>query len=145
MAGADSEQERRSGLLLHPTSLPGPYGVGDLGPGLEAESRLLDRLPPDCVFAGDSRWNQIASPDGAAYAWDADSTYIQEPPFFDAFSPTPRDITEIHGARPLGIFGDSVTTDHISPAGSFKPTTPARTALPGIPHTTELASSWAST
>jgi aconitate hydratase len=59
------------------------------------------------------------------YEWDRKSTYIQEPPFFENFSMTPGSIAPITGARALGIFGDSVTTDHISPAGSFKKTTPA--------------------
>ena len=70
-------------------------------------------------------WNQIKSTTGNVYDWDPKSTYIQQPPFFDGFSPTPRDITPIHQARPLAIFGDSVTTDHISPAGSIKPDSPA--------------------
>jgi aconitate hydratase len=71
------------------------------------------------------KWNDIQSSTGEVYQWNRESTYIQEPPFFDGFSPTPRDITEIHGARPLGIFGDSVTTDHISPAGAIKKDSPA--------------------
>ena len=62
---------------------------------------------------------------GQVYEWDAKSTYIQEPPFFENFSLQPGRIAEIKGARPLGIFGDSVTTDHISPAGSIKKTSPA--------------------
>jgi len=70
-------------------------------------------------------WNQIKSTTGNVYEWDRKSTYIQEPPFFTGFSPTPRDIAEIHGAHPLAIFGDSVTTDHISPAGAIKPDSPA--------------------
>src|SRR6185436_4211764 len=57
--------------------------------------------------------------------WDAESTYIQEPPFFERFSLQPGTIAEIRGARALGIFGDSVTTDHISPAGSIKKSSPA--------------------
>ncbi len=71
------------------------------------------------------KWNEIPSTIGSVYEWDHTSTYIQEPPFFESFSMTPRDITEIHGARPLGIFGDSVTTDHISPAGNIKKDSPA--------------------
>jgi aconitate hydratase len=70
------------------------------------------------------KWNEIPGSVGLVYEWDRDSTYIQEPPFFDAFSMDPRDIEEIHGARPLGIFGDSVTTDHISPAGAIKKDSP---------------------
>ena len=70
-------------------------------------------------------WNNIKGSTGETYGWDAKSTYIQEPPFFENFSMEPGHITEIVDARPLGIFGDSVTTDHISPAGSFKPSSPA--------------------
>ncbi|MCL5096910.1 MAG: aconitate hydratase AcnA, partial [Candidatus Omnitrophica bacterium] len=70
-------------------------------------------------------WNKIPSRPGQVYQWDEKSTYIQEPPFFDNFSLEPGVIREIKGARPLGIFGDSVTTDHISPAGSIKKSSPA--------------------
>ena len=76
------------------------------------------------VFKGDSRWNQIASPDGSVYQWD-DSTYIKNPPYFDGMSKEPGSIADIHGARALGVFGDSITTDHISPAGSIKKDSPA--------------------
>ncbi|MEY2598079.1 MAG: Aconitate hydratase precursor [Verrucomicrobiota bacterium] len=71
------------------------------------------------------KWNEVPSSTGEIYQWDADSTYIQEPPFFTDFSLQAGHITEIRGARPLGIFGDSVTTDHISPAGAIKKTSPA--------------------
>ena len=71
------------------------------------------------------KWNEIPSSVGEVYAWDEKSTYIQEPPFFADFSMQPGHIDEIKGARPLGIFGDSVTTDHISPAGAIKKTSPA--------------------
>src|SRR5262249_14720501 len=71
------------------------------------------------------KWNEIPSSVGAVYEWDAESTYIQEPPFFANFSLAPGTISEIRGARALGIFGDSVTTDHISPAGSIKKSSPA--------------------
>jgi aconitate hydratase len=70
-------------------------------------------------------WNDIPSMAGDVYKWNKDSTYIQEPPFFQDFTMKPAGIAEIKGARPLGIFGDSVTTDHISPAGSIKPASPA--------------------
>src|SRR5437016_6132012 len=77
-------------------------------------------------FAGQNpKWNEIPSSIGNTYEWDPDSTYIQEPPFFKNFSMQPCEIREIKGARALGIFGDSVTTDHISPAGSIKKTSPA--------------------
>ena len=77
------------------------------------------------VFAGDSRWNQIASPDGASFAWDEASTYIKNPPYFDGMQMAIGRIEDIHGARLLGLFGDSITTDHISPAGNIKASSPA--------------------
>ena len=70
-------------------------------------------------------WNEIPSSVGDVYRWDPKSTYIQEPPFFEDFSMQPGTITNIQGACALGIFGDSVTTDHISPAGSIKKDSPA--------------------
>jgi aconitate hydratase len=70
-------------------------------------------------------WNNIHGTTGETYGWDEKSTYIQQPPFFEDFGLEPGHITEILNARPLGIFGDSVTTDHISPAGSFKANSPA--------------------
>jgi aconitate hydratase len=76
-------------------------------------------------------WNAIAAPTGEVYDWDAGSTYIQEPPFFEGFGMEAGTISEIRGARPLAILGDSVTTDHISPAGSIKPTSPAGKYLVG--------------
>ena len=77
------------------------------------------------VFAGDSRWNQIASPDGAIYAWEDASTYIKHPPYFEGMSMEVGSIDDLGGARIMGIFGDSITTDHISPAGSIKASSPA--------------------
>jgi aconitate hydratase len=70
-------------------------------------------------------WNEIPSSVGDVYRWDTKSTYIQEPPFFGNFSMTPGSINDIRNACALGIFGDSVTTDHISPAGSIKKDSPA--------------------
>jgi aconitate hydratase len=70
-------------------------------------------------------WQEIPSSLGNVYEWDASSTYIREPPYFDKFSMTAATAQEITGARPLAIFGDSVTTDHISPAGAIKPSSPA--------------------
>jgi len=77
------------------------------------------------VFKGDERWNAIASPDGALYAWDEASTYIKNPPYFDGMTMELNKVEDIHGARCLGLFGDSITTDHISPAGSIKKDSPA--------------------
>ncbi len=75
------------------------------------------------------KWNEIPITTGKVYQWDAASTYIQEPPFFTRFGLEPGEILEIKGARPLGIFGDSVTTDHISPAGNIKKSSPAGSYL----------------
>jgi aconitate hydratase len=77
-------------------------------------------------FAGQNpKWNEIPSSTGDLYVWDEKSDYIHEPPFFENFGMEIGDIHDIHGARPLGIFGDSVTTDHISPAGAIKQSSPA--------------------
>jgi aconitate hydratase len=70
-------------------------------------------------------WNEIPSSTGLTYQWDTESTYIQEPPFFEGFGAEVGEMENIFGARPLAIFGDSVTTDHISPAGAIKGTSPA--------------------
>jgi aconitate hydratase len=70
-------------------------------------------------------WNEIPAPSGQVYSWDKASTYIQEPPYFEGFQPKPGKLGELRGARPLAIFGDSVTTDHISPAGNIKASSPA--------------------
>ena len=105
----------------------------DLWPTLkEIRDQMQFALRPD-VFrrlyanfeAQNPKWNEIPSSRGDVYAFQAQSTYIQEPPFFAGFSMKPGAIAAIAGARPLGIFGDSVTTDHISPAGAIKKTSPA--------------------
>ncbi len=77
------------------------------------------------VFKGDSRWNTIASPDGELYAWSDASTYIKNPPYFDGMTMQTGRIEDVHGARVMGLFGDSITTDHISPAGNIKKDSPA--------------------
>jgi aconitate hydratase len=77
------------------------------------------------VFKGDSRWNQIASPEGESFKWDESSTYIKNPPYFEGMTMDIGTIDDIHGARVLGLFGDSITTDHISPAGNIKKDSPA--------------------
>ncbi|MEY2167328.1 MULTISPECIES: aconitate hydratase AcnA [unclassified Rhodanobacter] len=83
------------------------------------------------VFKGDERWAAIASPDGALYAWDEASTYIKNPPYFDGMTMALTPVEDVHGARCLGLFGDSITTDHISPAGSIKKDSPAGKFLIG--------------
>lgn len=77
------------------------------------------------VFKGDTRWNTIASPDGALYEWDPASTYIKNPPYFDGMTMQVGNVEDVHRARILGVFGDSITTDHISPAGNIKKDSPA--------------------
>ena len=77
------------------------------------------------VFKGDERWQQIAVSGGETYAWNSASTYVQNPPYFDGLKMEPEPVTDISDARVLGLFLDSITTDHISPAGSFKSGTPA--------------------
>jgi aconitate hydratase len=105
----------------------------DLWPTLqEIRDTLRTALTPE-VFrrlyrdfaAQNPKWNEIPSSVGEIYEWDEKSDYIHEPPFFQNFGMQAGTIEEIRGARPLGIFGDSVTTDHISPAGAIKPTSPA--------------------
>ena len=77
------------------------------------------------VFSGDAQWNSLEIPTGELYDWQDDSTYVRRPPFFDGMSIEPGSIPDIAGARCLAKLGDSVTTDHISPAGAIKPTAPA--------------------
>jgi len=77
------------------------------------------------VFAGDEHWNGLDVPLGDTYAWDPDSTYVRQPPYFVDMPAEPAPVEDIHGARVLGVFGDSITTDHISPAGSIKVASPA--------------------
>jgi aconitate hydratase len=77
------------------------------------------------VFEGDDRWKSLPTPKGAVFEWDAKSTYVRKPPYFDGMKKTPDAVKDIKGARVLAKLGDSVTTDHISPAGSIKVDSPA--------------------
>src|SRR4051794_23173903 len=77
------------------------------------------------VFKGDDRWRNLPTPSGNTFDWAEDSTYVRKPPYFDGMPAEPEPVTDIKGARVLALLGDSVTTDHISPAGSIKPGTPA--------------------
>jgi len=79
----------------------------------------------DSVFAGDKNWNSLDVPGGEIYTWDADSTYVKNPPYFEGMSLQTRPVEDIHGARVLALLGDSVTTDHISPAGNIAVDSPA--------------------
>jgi aconitate hydratase len=105
----------------------------DIWPTLREVRDLLQAALKPEVFqslyrdfaAQNPKWNEIPATTGNVYQWDGSSTYIQEPPFFTNFGLQPGQIRELTGARALGIFGDSVTTDHISPAGSIKKSSPA--------------------
>jgi aconitate hydratase len=88
------------------------------------DAKTYQRLYAD-IASANPLWDKIPSASGILYSWNPDSTYIQEPPFFEGFSLEPALVTDIRGARPLAIFGDSVTTDHISPAGAIKKNSPA--------------------
>jgi aconitate hydratase len=77
------------------------------------------------VFAGDERWRSLPTPEGDTFEWAPDSTYVRKPPYFEGMQPEPEPVQDISGARVLALLGDSVTTDHISPAGSIKEDTPA--------------------
>jgi aconitate hydratase len=81
------------------------------------------------VFDGDERWRAVPAGGEMTYAWDARSTYVKLPPYFEGLTPEPGVVSDVHGARVLAKLGDSVTTDHISPAGNIRPTTPAGTYL----------------
>ena len=110
-----------------------PVYLRELWPSLhEIRDLMQTALQPEVYrklfkdFAAQNpKWNEIPSSTGNVYGWDRKSTYIQEPPFFEKFQMQAGEIREIKGARTLAIFGDSVTTDHISPAGSIKKTSPA--------------------
>ena len=77
------------------------------------------------VYDGDERWQGIKVPAGKVYAWDGESTYVKNPPYFEGMTMQPAAVGEIRGARVLALLGDSVTTDHISPAGNIAQGSPA--------------------
>ncbi|HRC83974.1 MAG TPA: aconitate hydratase AcnA, partial [Thermoanaerobaculia bacterium] len=77
------------------------------------------------VFAGDAHWNSLEVPEGDTYAWQPESTYVRHPPYFEGMGLEPPPVEEVEGARVLAVLGDSITTDHISPAGSIKAASPA--------------------
>jgi aconitate hydratase len=110
-----------------------PVMLADIWPSdrevQEAVTRSIDsemfRQSYAGVFSGDANWQAISVPAGKRYAWDAKSTYVKNPPYFDGMSMTPGTLSDIKGARVLALLGDSVTTDHISPAGNISKTSPA--------------------
>ncbi len=113
--------------------------LSDLWPSLEeVSSTIRDSLTSDmfrtryaAVFDGDEYWQDVPVADGQTYAWSDVSTYVQNPPYFTGMEMTPAPVADIADARVLAVLGDSVTTDHISPAGSIGPTTPAGHYLTG--------------
>ena len=110
-----------------------PVYLRDIWPSpQEIESAVRDSVTSEMyrkeyanVFEGDAHWKSMPVPEGDLYRWDAKSTYIKQPPFFENMPKTPPALADIHGARVLAILGDSVTTDHISPAGSIPVDSPA--------------------
>jgi aconitate hydratase len=102
---------------------PSPAEVQDVI-GTAISSEMFSKDYAD-VFAGDERWTSLATPTGNVFEWDADSTYVRKPPYFENMPATPAPVVDIAGARVLAKLGDSVTTDHISPAGSIKADSPA--------------------
>jgi aconitate hydratase len=93
-----------------------------IGEAITAEMFAADY---EDVFAGDQRWQELPTPEGDTFAWDEGSTYVRKPPYFDGMPTEPEPVTDIEGARVLLKLGDSVTTDHISPAGAIKKDSPA--------------------
>ena len=114
-----------------------PVFLADIWPAPdEIRSVIADSIDPELfrstyavVFEGDERWRALPIPEGDRYAWDPASTYVAKPPFFDGLSFADGEVRDIVGARALAVLGDSVTTDHISPAGSIAPWSPAGTWL----------------
>jgi aconitate hydratase len=110
-----------------------PVFLKDIWPGAaEIAAAIEDAVQSDMfrksyaeVFEGDERWASLEVPTGELFAWDEESTYVRRPPFFDGLDREPAPLTDIEGARTLAMLGDSVTTDHISPAGSIKRESPA--------------------
>jgi aconitate hydratase len=95
----------------------------------QAVTSEMFRTRYESVFTGDERWRQMGISEGATFAWDSESTYVLLPPFFSGIEREPAAVEDIVGARVLAVLGNSVTTDHISPAGSIKPSSPAGTYL----------------
>ena len=125
---------------------PEPLGIGDDGEPVrladiwpspqEIRDTMARALGPELfveqyasVFDGDEEWRALGVPEGSRFAWDPDSTYVRKPPFFEGLGPEPAPLTDISGARVLALLGDSVTTDHISPAGAIPKNGPAAAYL----------------
>ncbi|HEY8167674.1 MAG TPA: aconitate hydratase [Candidatus Limnocylindrales bacterium] len=115
--GADGRPVMLADIWPHPDAIRATIG--------DAVSADLFRQTYASVFEGDERWRALPVPDGDRYAWDPASTYIAEPPFFQGLASEPAPLADIRDARALAVLGDSVTTDHISPAGSIPAWSPA--------------------
>jgi aconitate hydratase len=102
---------------------PSPAEISDIVKNAVA-AEMFTRDYAD-VFAGDDRWRALEVPPGDTFAWDPDSTYVRRPPYFEQMPAEPEPVHDVHGARVLALLGDSVTTDHISPAGAIKTESPA--------------------
>ena len=110
-----------------------PVMLSDLWPSQDEVNEVVQRCVKEemfrreysRIFEGDEHWKSMEAPTGPIFAWDPESTYVKEPPYFDGFSAQPKALTDIDGARVLVMVGDSVTTDHISPAGSIPIDSPA--------------------
>ncbi len=114
----------KSGRPVYLSDLwPSPQEISDIVQNALA-AEMFTRDYAD-VFAGDDRWRQLEVPPGETFAWDPGSTYVRRPPYFDGMPAQPEPVTDIRGARVLALLGDSVTTDHISPAGAIKTESPA--------------------
>jgi aconitate hydratase len=138
LAGRIDIDLRNEPLGVDPTGAP--VYLRDIWPSsAEVEKTLVSSIQSDmyrrsysAVFAGDERWNALDVPEGKRFAWDPASTYVRQPPYFQGMAKeNPEGVGEIRGARVLALLGDSVTTDHISPAGSIKKDSPAGRYLTG--------------
>ncbi len=110
-----------------------PIMLSDIWPSASEVQKVIDStISPEMflsryrdVFTGDDRWRTLDTPEGELFTWDPSSTYVRKPPYFDGMTLEPSPVRDIRGARVLAVLGDSVTTDHISPAGSIKVDSPA--------------------
>jgi aconitate hydratase len=110
-----------------------PVMLSDLWPSQEEVNEVVQRCVQQemfkreysHIFEGDEHWQAMSAPTGPIFQWEETSTYVQEPPYFEDFAPQPKPLTDVEGARVLALVGDSVTTDHISPAGAIPPDSPA--------------------
>jgi len=121
-----------------------PVYLNDIWPTQkEVDEAVRKGVPADMfrktyseVFKGSQQWQSLPEPEGDTYKWDPDNTYIQQPPYFDGMAVNPPEVSDIKGARALLVLGDNITTDHISPAGSIEPDSPAGKYL--IAHKVEI-------